>query len=186
MGYFFLKLYQYNDCIISTVVWYHNISSHIASSMHLNISSSLRHYSNKPFANVVCWLLRYRIFLWHTSHTQIPQRLLITANTLFQKPKCSVVLHRAWCHHQMETFSALLAICAGNSPVPSEFPTQRPVTQSFDVYFDLRLNKRLSTQSWGWWFEMLWCPLWRHCNGLAVSLSFCVLSFKTPEWLRKN
>ena len=35
----------------------------------------------------------------------------------------------------METFSALLAICAGNSPVPGEFPTQRPVTRSFDVVF---------------------------------------------------
>ena len=42
----------------------------------------------------------------------------------------------------MEAFSALLAICAGNSPVPGEFPTQRPVTRSFDVYFDLRPNKR--------------------------------------------
>ena len=46
----------------------------------------------------------------------------------------------------METFSALLAICAGNSPVPGEFPTQRPVTRSFDVFFDLRLNKLLSKQ----------------------------------------
>ena len=43
----------------------------------------------------------------------------------------------------METFSALLAICAGNSPVPGEFPAQRPVTRSFDVFFHLRLNKRL-------------------------------------------
>ena len=42
----------------------------------------------------------------------------------------------------METFSALLAICAGNSPVTGEFPTQRPMTQSFDVFFDLLLNKR--------------------------------------------
>ena len=49
----------------------------------------------------------------------------------------------------METFSALLPICAGNSPVPDEFPTQRPVTRGFDVFFDLRLNKRLSKQSWG-------------------------------------
>ena len=55
----------------------------------------------------------------------------------------------------METFSALLAICAGNLPVPDEFPTQKPVTGSFDVYFDLRLNKRLSKQPWGWWFEKL-------------------------------
>ena len=42
----------------------------------------------------------------------------------------------------MEAFSALLAICAGNSPVPGEFPKQRPVTRGFDVYFDLRPNKR--------------------------------------------
>ena len=66
----------------------------------------------------------------------------------------------------METFSALLAICAGNSPVPGEFPTQRPVTRSFDVFFDLRPNKRLSKQTWGWWFETLSCSLWRHCNDI--------------------
>ena len=64
----------------------------------------------------------------------------------------------------METFSTLLAICAGNSPVPGEFPAQRPVTWSFDVFFDLHLNKRLSKQSWGWWFEMLSRPLWCHRN----------------------
>ena len=44
----------------------------------------------------------------------------------------------------METFSALLAICAGNSQVTGESPAKRPVTRSFDVFFDLRLNKRLS------------------------------------------
>ena len=69
----------------------------------------------------------------------------------------------SWWRHQMETFSALLAICAGNSPVPGEFPTQRPVTRSF-VFFDLRLNKRLSKQSWGWWLETISRPLWRHRN----------------------
>ena len=35
----------------------------------------------------------------------------------------------------------------------TEFPAQRPMTRSFDVFFDLRLNKWLSKQSWGWWFE---------------------------------
>ena len=50
----------------------------------------------------------------------------------------------------METFSALLAICAGNSTVNGEFPTQRPVTLSLNVFIDLRLNKRLSKQSQGW------------------------------------
>ena len=69
-----------------------------------------------------------------------------------------------WWRHQMEIFSALLAFCAGNSPVTGEFPSQRPVTRSFDVFFDLHLNKRLSKQSWGWWFETPTCSLWRRCN----------------------
>ena len=69
-----------------------------------------------------------------------------------------------WWRHQMETFSALLAICAGNSPVPGEFPSQRPVTRGFDVFFDLSLNKRLSIQWWGWWFETFSRPLWSHRN----------------------
>ena len=49
-----------------------------------------------------------------------------------------------WWRHQMETSSASLALCAGNSPVTGELPSQRPVTRSFNVFFDLRLNKRLS------------------------------------------
>ena len=53
----------------------------------------------------------------------------------------------------METFSTLLAICVGNSPVTSEFHAQRPVTRSFDSFFGLRLNKWLSKWLWGWWFE---------------------------------
>ena len=52
----------------------------------------------------------------------------------------------SWWRHQMETFSALLDFCAGNSPVSGEFPAQRPVTRSFDVFFALRPNKRLSKQ----------------------------------------
>ena len=51
----------------------------------------------------------------------------------------------SWWRHQMETFSALLALCAGNSPVTDEFPAQRPATRSFDVIFYLRLNRVLHT-----------------------------------------
>ena len=71
-----------------------------------------------------------------------------------------------WWRHQMKTFCALLALCAGNSLVTGEFPSQRPVTRSFDVFFDLRLNKRLSKQSWGCWFETTSRSLWRHFNSL--------------------
>ena len=62
-----------------------------------------------------------------------------------------------WCHpwgrYQMETFSALLAPCVGNSPVTGEFPSQKPVTRSFNLFYDLRLNKRLSKQSRCQWIE---------------------------------
>ena len=64
-----------------------------------------------------------------------------------------------WWRHQMEAFSALLAICVGNSPVTGGFPTQRPVTRSFDVFFYLRQVKRLSKRWWGWWFETPSYPL---------------------------
>ena len=57
-----------------------------------------------------------------------------------------------WWRYQMETFSELRALCAGNSPVTGEFPAQRLVTRSFDAFFDPCLNKRLSKQSWCWWF----------------------------------
>ena len=74
------------------------------------------------------------------------------------------VIQAIWWRHQMETFSALLALCEGKSPVTGEFPSQRPVTRSFDVFFDLCLNKRLSKQSRCWWFKTPSCSLWRHCN----------------------
>ena len=90
----------------------------------------------------------------------------------------------SWWRHQMETFSVLLAICAGNSPVTGEFSAQRPVTQSFDVFFDLRLNKRLSKQSWwGWWFETLSRPLWRHYN---IAYSGGLFAHILPGYFHQN
>ena len=88
----------------------------------------------------------------------------------------------AWWRHQMKTFSALLAICAGKSPVSGEIPAQRPVTRSFDVFFDLRLNKRLSKQWWGWWFETLSRPLWCHFNGLWLMPTL----YQRDNWMRHS
>ena len=77
---------------------------------------------------------------------------------------------------------------SGKFTCPGEFPTQRPVTRSFDVFFDLCLNKRLSKQSSGWWFETLSRPLWRHRNEkitnrvhIFVKVLF-VLSVHTFSW----
>ena len=81
------------------------------------------------------------------------------------------------------TFSALLTICAGDSPVNGEFPAQRPVTGSFDVFFDLRLNERLSKQSWDRWFETPSRSLWRHSNGDGLGCKYickaCLLTQNT-------
>ena len=93
----------------------------------------------------------------------------------------------------METFSTLPALCAEHSPVTGEFPAQRPVTWSFDVFFDLRQNKQLSKQSWGWWFEMPSCSLWCHCNtqnsqtplpSMATSSNTTTVCWILVRWLR--
>ena len=82
----------------------------------------------------------------------------------------------------MKTFSAWLAICPGNSPVTGEIRAQRPVTRSFDVFFDLRLNKRLSKQSWGWWFESPSRSLWRHCN-VCLHTRLSYIKLQTILWM---
>ena len=113
---------------------------------------------------------------WHfiKIHNETFQTVFL-ASYAVQSDSYVTLSNNTWWRHQMETFSALLALCAGNSPVTGEFPTQRPVTRSFDVFFDLWLNKGLSKQSWGWWFEtpsnwplydnkhqeLLWCQLCR-------------------------
>ena len=111
--------------------------------------------------------------MWWYRHleTKLRDTYILSSNLLkgqrflFRCNYCKGII--AWWRHQMEKFSALLAICAGNSPVTGEFLAQKPVTRSFDVFLDLRLNKRLSKQSWGWWFETLQRPLWRHSNGVS-------------------
>ena len=94
----------------------------------------------------------------------IQKSIYDTDDNIYIYSGCNHSSCNPWWRHQMETFSALLALCVGNSPVTGEFPAQRPVTRSFEISSDLRLSKRLSKQSPGWWFEMPLCSLWRHCN----------------------
>ena len=97
-------------------------------------------------------LLWARTGEWHTRCISSPQKIMQSQNSL------------TWWRHGMETLSALLALCVGNSPVTCEFPAQRPVTRSLELFFDLCLNKRLSKQSWGWWFDTPSRSSWCHCN----------------------
>ena len=106
-----------------------------------------------------------------------PGRIRTSCRSIF-------LLDFSWWRHQMETFSTLLAIGVGNSPFPSEFPAQRPVTGSFGVYFDLHPNKRLSKQWLGWWFKTPSCPLWRHRNAIFCLIFLFELVFDLDlQWL---
>ena len=69
-----------------------------------------------------------------------------------------------WRHHQMESFSVFLALCEGNPPITVEFPSQRPVTRSFAVFFFLGLKQQLSKQWRRRWFETPSRSLWHHYN----------------------
>ena len=100
--------------------------------------------------------------VWSTCHRESRQMLLIMSRRYF---------------HVMFIFTITLSngnifrvtgpLC-GEFTGPGEFLTQRPVTQSFDVFFDRRLNIRLSKQPWGWWFETPPWSLWRHCNVMLI------------------
>ena len=69
----------------------------------------------------------------------------------------------------METFFTLLTLCEGNPPITGGFPLQTPATQSFNIFFDMRLNKRFSKQSKRRRFETQLSILWRHCTLVAIS-----------------
>ena len=64
---------------------------------------------------------------------------------------------------------------------PGEIPAQRPVTRSFDVFFDVRPNKRLSKQPWGWWFKTSSWSLWRQWIDFLHAMSF--LSDLPRHWI---
>ena len=177
---------QFNNFLVtSCTVWccvdiLTQIQSFTFNEIHKKTSSA----KYQPFCAGLNRLTKYRPALqWRhmsvmasqiTGNTNVSQQY-VQANSK-HKSKIKQKKPTTWWRHQMETFSALLAICAGNSSVSGEFPAQRPVTRSFDVFFDLRLNKRLSKQWWGWWFETLSGPLWHHCNEIQKHQSYTSLS----------
>ena len=137
-----MRITKCNKIIISTVFEQHidGVSSELANPCYTYLSFVATYESNY----FLIYSTFYVCYLWI--------HVMTSSN------------ENTWWRHHMKTFSALQALCAGNSPVTGEFPAQRPVTRSFDVFFDLRLNKLLSKQSWGRWSETQSSPLWRHSN----------------------
>ena len=116
----------------------------------------------------------------HTWH-QIKRKMV---KILLYLNQFSMCFTWTWWRHQNGN------IFRDTGPLCGEFtghPAQRPVTQNFDVFFDLRLKKRLSKQSWGWWFQTQSRPFWRHGNGMASEVIVWWLPPKTtlsPPWTK--
>ena len=96
-------------------------------------------------------------FTWIDRLSYIDNRILIT----FSDVVFSVV---SWWRHQMETFFVLLAICAGIHRSAVNYPHEGLWRGALMFSLICALNKQLSKQSRGWWFEMSSRSLWRHCN----------------------
>ena len=114
---------------------------------------------------------RIQIRQWtHKTYTSPPSAnrgmyfVIMKKHVLHECPNPCLVTDILWWRYQKETCPASLALCAGNSLVTGEFPSQRPMARIFDICFDLRLNKRLSKQSKRRWFETPTRSLSRHCN----------------------
>ena len=100
-----------------------------------------------------------------------------------------VCVSNSWLRHQMNVLSTILALCEGNPPISGGFSSQRPLTWSFDDFFALRLNKRLSKQSRHRWFETPSRPLWRHCNVIhqfRLRLPFLTAKIRWYEFLFRD
>ena len=76
----------------------------------------------------------------------------------------TTVHEETWWHHQKGNIFRITDPLCGKFIGHRWIPPQRPVSRSFDVFFDLRLNKRFSKQSGRRWFETKSRSLWRHYN----------------------
>ena len=140
------------DVTVMFALLFQNKPANMLTPMWWNTCGMIKCVFHKGFEVIRFWLSKRRWFHFRISLRNFPpSENGHPSSQLFGKVRCQhrcLSFYISWWRHQMETFSALLAICAGNSPASVEFPAQRPVTRSFDVSFDLCLNKRLRKQSW--------------------------------------
>ena len=114
-------------------------------------------------AELLCFVCYHHILLLN----QQPICLWFETSRRYVHVSVTVMMFQDWYCMMTSSNGNVLRVTGhlcGEFTGPGEFPAQRPVTRSFGVFSDLRLNKRLSKQSWGWWFETPSSPLWRPCN----------------------
>ena len=133
------------------------------------------HYNVVQFIAILhtsCYVISYLAHIIMASHSI----RVAVKDDLFISPTQWSCWGGIWFHSVRRSVPHPVShICAGKSPVNSPHKATRPTNQSFDVVFDLCQNKRLSKQSWGWWFETPSRSLWHHrngwCTGIARSLT---------------
>ena len=102
------------------------------------------------------------IMIWENCVQYIPKNMY-TILLCCELCHCTFLLDLMMTSSNGKIFRVTGHLC-GEFTGPRWIPHTKASDRSFDVFFDLRLNERLSKQSWGWWFETLSRPLWRQCN----------------------
>ena len=159
--------YMYRSGTRSSLIWFRILFNSITM---IIMSVTWKSAGTIPFTSMSC------VFEWDSMRFplfQVCRESNVSRKTSYSEycgyvsihPDISRMLHCVL--HMMTSsngniFRVTGPLC-GEFTGPGEFPTQRPVARSFDVFFDLRLNKRLSKQPWGWWFETPSWSLWRQC-----------------------
>ena len=115
-------------------------------------SSEYIDYSSQ-FAKYVYRLYDTNSPLWYIGNAHTHSNVIYKQEGGWRRDGDWWHLSGPWWRHQMETFSALPVLCAGNSQVTGEIPSQKPVTRNFDFLLHLCLNKRLKKQWWCLWSE---------------------------------
>ena len=146
----------------SRIIFHYNAFQIVFWEMSVILLKSLCVNTNSIDLNIIPNGARRRNDKWTKNAVidQVPRTVPIA----IQNTSVAWIMLCSWWRHQMETFSALLALCVGNSPVTGEFPHKGQWRGALMFSLICHLNKRLSKQSYGWWFEMPSRSLWRHCN----------------------
>ena len=167
------KLWQYTNmgytCMCTIFVnYYENTMTNTCEHMWVDLSET--NHARNQRKIIILYVIQHRnrcrlIAIWRRG--PVGQNVLNT-----HRPPTGLAVQLTVMTSSNRNIFRVTGHLCGEFAVPGEFPPppppQRPVTRSFDVFFDLRLDKRLSKQSWGRWFDTPSRPLWRHCNDILV------------------
>ena len=191
-------LYIWLDVFL--IYFWLDIFACVLHNVHLNKTATriLRLNRNIDLLLYCTIAIRYIIIHWPIEAWNLNKRKSIggiSEWTILNENACILIQIslRPWWRHQMETFSALLVLCERNPPVTGVFPSQRPVTRSFGVFFDVRMNNGWANN---WDVDdlrrhrthydvtvILFLPPIDHKSALIQVMAWCHLMMQRWSWL---